>query len=241
VQGDGRRVDWVWGVHQESSTGVLNDLPGLVEVARRGGLRVCVDCISSLGATALDLSEVYLATGATGKAIGSYAGAALVFADLRQLEHIDSARTPSYLDLPSSLRTLGPRFTFPSSTLFALDSALAGFASPEAAQVCYERYRRLGACVRKHLRELGLTPLASEKCAAPVITTFSPPNGESSEAFVARCHFWGYSIGGASGYLQNRRFVQIATMGAIKQEEFTGLFDHLREYLGVQSPCHVTV
>ena len=28
---------WVWGVHQESSTGVLNDLPGLVRVARRRG------------------------------------------------------------------------------------------------------------------------------------------------------------------------------------------------------------
>src|SRR5207248_1146340 len=67
VRGDGRRIDWLWGVHQESSTGVLNDLAGLVEVARRGGCRVCVDCISSLGATPLDLREVYLATGATGK------------------------------------------------------------------------------------------------------------------------------------------------------------------------------
>src|SRR5205807_1540327 len=36
---------WVWGVHQESSTGVLNDLPGLVQVARRRGVRVCMDCI----------------------------------------------------------------------------------------------------------------------------------------------------------------------------------------------------
>src|SRR5262249_45106507 len=26
---------WVWGVHQESSTGVLNDLPGLVRLAKR--------------------------------------------------------------------------------------------------------------------------------------------------------------------------------------------------------------
>ncbi|HEV3263867.1 MAG TPA: aminotransferase class V-fold PLP-dependent enzyme, partial [Gemmataceae bacterium] len=39
---------WVWGVHQESSTGVLNDLPGLVRTARSRGIRVCVDCISSL-------------------------------------------------------------------------------------------------------------------------------------------------------------------------------------------------
>ncbi len=31
---------WVWGAHQESSTGVLNDLPGLVRLARPRGLRV---------------------------------------------------------------------------------------------------------------------------------------------------------------------------------------------------------
>src|SRR5262249_33523233 len=34
---------WVWGVHQESSTGVINDLPGLVTVARERDIRVCVD------------------------------------------------------------------------------------------------------------------------------------------------------------------------------------------------------
>ena len=60
---------WVWGVHQESSTGVLNDLQGLVSMAQRRGIRVCVDCISSLGAVPLDLREVYLATGSTGKAL----------------------------------------------------------------------------------------------------------------------------------------------------------------------------
>lgn len=235
--GDGRRVDWVWGVHQESSTGVLNDLPGLVEVARRGECRVCVDCISSLGATPLDLRDVYLATGATGKALGSYAGAALIFADLRRLEHIDSGRTPSYLDLPAALRANGPRFTFPSSTLFALEAALQSFATPDSAAAIYEGYRRLGVMVRKELRELELHPLAAESYAAPVITTFAPPGGESSEIFVGRCEQWGYAIGGASGYLQARRLVQIATMGAIRQDDFFDLFHHLREHLGARKAC----
>jgi aspartate aminotransferase-like enzyme len=228
----GRPVDWVWGVHQESSTGVLNDMGGLMTVARRAGCKVCVDCISSIGATPLDLHEVYLASGATGKSLGSYAGAALVFADLERLGHLDLGRVPSYLDLPAALRTPGPRYTFPSSTLAALDASLASFATPEKAQTIFERYRQLGAFVRARLRELAVPPLADESCAAPVITTFAPPNGEASEAFVARCHFWGFSIGGASGYLQERRLVQIATMGAIRQEEVAALFDHLRTALG---------
>ncbi len=235
LKGAGRRVDWVWGVHQESSTGVLNDLAGLVAVARRSNCRVCMDCISSIGATPLDLRDVYLATGATGKALGSYAGAALIFADLRQLEQIDSRRTPSYLDLPAALRAAGPRFTFPSPTLCALEAALKRFATVESARACYERYQQLGTFVREQLRELGLPPLAAESYAAPVITTFAPPNEESSDLFVARCQGWGFAIGGASSYLQARRLVQIATMGAISQEDFAGLFGQLREYLGSQT------
>src|SRR5262249_1444132 len=85
-----------WGGHRESSTGVLNDLPGLAGVARARGVRVCVDCISSLGAVPLDLREVYLATGATGKSLGSYAGLAIVFTGAAELAGVDLNRVPSY-------------------------------------------------------------------------------------------------------------------------------------------------
>jgi aspartate aminotransferase-like enzyme len=222
---------WIWGVHQESSTGVLNDLPGLVEVARRHGIRVCVDCISSLGAVPLDLSEVYLATAASGKSLGAYAGAAIIFADARRLTSLDTSRVPSYFDLTAALACSGTRYTFPSSTLLALDAALAGYVAPDEAQTCYDRYAALGFYVRGQLRRLGLEPLAAEEWASPVITTFAPPAGESAEAFVARCRHWGYAIGGQSGYLAERRLVQIATMGAVTRDVCAPLFAHLENAL----------
>jgi aspartate aminotransferase-like enzyme len=222
---------WVWGVHQESSTGVLNDLPGLVQVARRRGIRVCADCISSLGAVPLDLTGVYLATGASGKSLGSYAGVSIVFADAATLDGFDMSKTPTYLDLPSSLATRGPRFTFPSPTLVALDAALSDYSTPHSAQIRYGHYAELGAYVREQLRSLGIEPLADESCAAPVITTFAPVGDETSEAFVARCLDWGFFIGGQSGYLADRRLVQIATMGDISREDCAPLFDRLSRRL----------
>jgi aspartate aminotransferase-like enzyme len=222
---------WIWGVHQESSTGVLNDLPGLVELAKRHKIRVCADCISSLGAVSLDLSGVHLATAASGKSLGAFAGAAIIFADARQLAGLDTSRVPSYLDLPAALACAGTRYTFPSPTLLALDAALASYASHEKARTCYEHYAMLGIYVREQLRRLGLEPLAKDSCAAPVVTTFSPPESESSEAFVARCHFWGYELGGQSGYLAERRLVQIATMGAVTRELCAPLFTHLENSL----------
>src|SRR5262249_50886816 len=123
---------WVWGVHQESSTGVLNDLPGLVRIAEKDGARVCADCISSLGAVPLDLQGVYLATGASGKSLGAFAGVAMVFADAEALAaRVDVERVPSYFDIPAALATPGPRYTFPSPTLAALETALEAYATPE--------------------------------------------------------------------------------------------------------------
>jgi aspartate aminotransferase-like enzyme len=222
---------WVWGVHQESSTGVLNDLPGLVRVARRWGTRVCVDSISSLGAVPLDLSAVYLATGASGKSLGAYAGAALIFADAEALRRLDRSRVPSYFDIVAALESEGPCYTFPSPTLAALEAALSAYATPEQARAAYARYADLGAYVRGQLRRVGLEPLAADEYASPVVTTFAPPGDETSTAFVARCRAWGFAIGGQSGYLAERRLVQIATMGAVTQEMFAPLFDHIEHYL----------
>src|SRR5262249_53684014 len=80
--------------------------------------------------------------------------------------------------------------------------------------------------VRQQLRRLGLEPLAPDSCACPVVTTFAPPGGESSAEFVARCRSWGFSIGGESGYLTERRLVQIATMGAVTLKMVSPLFGH---------------
>jgi aspartate aminotransferase-like enzyme len=222
---------WVWGVHQESSTGVLNDLPGLVRVARLRGARVCVDCISSLGATQLDLRNVFLASGATGKALGAFAGAALIFADAEALQNLDRSAVPSYFDIPAALASAGPCYTFPSATLFALEAALQEYSTPKKAEATYARYKDMGAFVRHELRNLNLTPLAREDCACPVVTTFTPPGDESSTDFVARCSAWGYAIGGQSAYLAARRYVQIATMGAVTPAHVRPLFARLARLL----------
>jgi aspartate aminotransferase-like enzyme/N-acyl-L-homoserine lactone synthetase len=229
---------WVWGVHQESSTGILNDLAGLVKIACQRGIRVCVDCISSLGAVPLDLSDVYLASGASGKSLGSFAGAALLFADKEALSQIDRRGIPSYFDLFAHLSCDAPCYTFPSPTLAALETALEEYASPQRAQANFARYHELGVRVRQELRKVGLLPLAPEQHASPVITTFAPPHGEMSVDFVKRCLAWGYSIGGESGYLSQRRYVQIATMGAIRWEQIFGLFDRLESFLAKKGLAH---
>ena len=218
---------WVWGVHHESSTGMLNDLPALIRVARARGVRVCVDAVSSLGGQPLELSEVFLASGTSGKALGASSGIAMVFACRAEINQMELTRVPTYLDLAATLNHAGPRFTFPSSLLQALAAALTEYATLAQARNRYQHHAALSRYVRGQLIRLGHRPLADEQQASPTLTTFTAPEGWSSEAFVEFCRGAGFLVGGQSSYLSERRLVQIATMGAVTLEECAVLFQHL--------------
>jgi aspartate aminotransferase-like enzyme len=236
-----RSLGWVWGVHLESSAGVLNDLAGLRDLAARAGVRVCIDGVSSLGAVPLDLRGVYLATGSSGKALGAYAGLGIVFAAPEACASGQRRRVPTYLDLRAALAARGPQFTVPSPLLVALDRALDAYATLAARAGRYAHYIGLGRFVRSGLRALGLDPIAGEASAAPVITTFAPPPGWSAEGFAAACRALGYEIAHASRYLRRRGWVQIATMGEVSDADleplFAGLARRLARPAGKNRPC----
>jgi aspartate aminotransferase-like enzyme len=221
------RGGWVWGAHHETSTGVQNDLPSLVKLAKQYGQRVCVDCVSSLATVPVDLTDVYLATGASGKAIGSYSGVAFVFANPSELTHLDPSRIPSYFDVAATIMTDGPRFTVPSPLIASLDVALDAFTTAERRAARFRAIAKVGGYLRARLSEAGYTPFADEAIANPSIVTFAPKDGQSAADFVAMCREWGYQIAGQSGYLAERRLVQIAVMGHITRDDVKPLLDRL--------------
>lgn len=221
------RGGWVWAVHHETSTGVLNDLPALVALAKQYGIRVCVDTVSSLATVPVDLNGVYLASGASGKAVGSYAGIAFVFADPADLDHLDIDAIPSYLDVASTLKTVGPRFTVPSPLIRALEMAMAPLSTPAARKARFAEIRTLGNRIRNAVIEAGLKPLAAEEISSPALVTFAPPQGVNSAEFVQLCRDWGYQIAGQSGYLAERGLVQIAVMGHMTEDQIEALVSRL--------------
>src|SRR5690606_34518379 len=87
---------WVLMVHGETSTGQLNDFRRLANVCKQQKIRLCLDCISSFGALPFSLENVWMATAASGKAIGTMSGIAIVFA-LHEIQ--PDPNLPSYLDL----------------------------------------------------------------------------------------------------------------------------------------------
>lgn len=221
---------WVWGVHGETSTGVLNPVEQLVTLARRRGTRVCLDCVSTLGSVPIDLSGVFLAASTSGKCLGSVAGLAMVLGDVDEVRKCATDRVPLALDARAAFDARGPRFTISSSLIGALDAALSRFDTPAKREAEYARVRRLGATVRRGLRDLHAEPIAKDEHASPSVTTFVPPLAYSPERLALVCRSHGFEINVHSPYLPPRGWAQIATMGNVEERDITRLFGALREW-----------
>jgi aspartate aminotransferase-like enzyme len=201
----GTRLDWVWAVHCETSTGLLADLPRLGELCRTYRTRLCVDAISSLGTLDLDLSGAWLATGASGKALGSYPGISMVFYQ----EPPPAGGLPRYLDLGELVAAQGVAYTQSSNLVAALDAALTAADWPD-------RYRQLAAgssWLAARLRRLGFDVVAAARHAAPGICTVALPAPLDAQVVGERMAADGYLLAYQSGYLRHRNWLQISLMG----------------------------
>jgi aspartate aminotransferase-like enzyme/predicted N-acetyltransferase YhbS len=220
---------WIWAVHLETSTGVLNRVPELISLvsslASSRGARVALDCVSSLGAVPLPAQGVWMSTGVSGKSLSAYAGLSFVFASTVALEQTRSASFPASMDVAAAAAQSGPQFTVASPLLFALETALTPYASAETARQRWAQQQNLGRSVRSQLRRMGIQPLAADQDAAPCVTTFSIPG----DSFVEKCRRAGFELGSESGYLLKRGWAQIATMGAVDCADLDRLFAGLRQ------------
>ena len=208
-----RRAGWLWTVHCETSTGALTDLSRLRSLCRKYQVRLALDCISSIGATPVDLRGVWLASGASGKGLAAYPGLGLVFCE--EPSPPDPA-LPRYLDL--GLHCTGEDdgavpFTLSSNLLAALDAGLKR-QSPELL----DRIDADGRWLRSQLRSVGLSLVASEAESMGAVTTIALPAAAiDSEQLGRALESLGYYTSYASGYLRERNWLQVCLMGEVQR------------------------
>ena len=229
-----RTPAWIWAVHLETSTGVLNDLGRLTAEAAGHGIPVAADCVSSIGA--VDLSAIgqrlFLATGVSGKALASYAGLAFIFLSADAVGALDKRTVCPTFDLLSAVRSQGPMSTLPSPLVMsALEALRENYANADACEARFRHYDELGRWTRLQMRELGLELLADERHAAPTIATFPLP----SSRFPRECRKAGFTIAHESDYLRVREWGQIAVMGNLDEPKLEPLFAAMR----AKAPSHL--
>lgn len=215
-------IRWLWAAHCETSTGILNDLAALKALCEARGIKLCLDCISSIGTIPVNLEGVYLATCVSGKGLASFAGLSMVFYnhDLKP-----STTLPRYLDLGYYAAQQGVPFTMSSNLVYALQTALKRMSWPaKFAQIAEN-----SAWLRARLRELGLQIVAPDAHAAPAVITLALPSDVPSKAIGLRLKRAGYLLSYNSAYLPQRNWIQIVLMGEWEGEPLRKLPDVLAE------------
>ncbi|XCN72893.1 MAG: aminotransferase class V-fold PLP-dependent enzyme [Candidatus Electrothrix aestuarii] len=215
---DTPRLAWVWAVHCETSTGVLNNLEMLRRLCREHRLRLCLDAISSIGSCPVDLHEVYLATATSGKGIGSLPGLALVFSrdDLVSGEQ----RLSRYFDLSYYESKQGIPFTISSNAVEALITAV----EKGNWLTHFEKVRQWSEELRDELEVLGLPVLADKQCRAPHVTTIALPPSLSSQTLGDHLAAEGILVSYRSEYLLARNYIQVCFMGECQRP--TGMMSY---------------
>jgi aspartate aminotransferase-like enzyme len=184
-------ASWVWLTACETSTGVMN------AIAARG-VKVALDCVSAIGAVPLDLSNVWLASGASGKALASYPGLSFVF-----YREVLPVPAPRYIDLALYAGDSIP-FTHSSNLVRALSSAIARVDWPAR----YSELAATGAWLRARLPQV----LPGD---APHVITLAV--ADSAVAAAALEHA-GFVVSWASRYLRERNWIQVCLMGEVPRE-----------------------
>ncbi|WP_411278614.1 aminotransferase class V-fold PLP-dependent enzyme, partial [Gemmatimonas sp.] len=198
---------WLWAVHGETSTGVLNDLAALTSIAQSHGVKLALDAISSLGTVPLSLRNVWMASAVSGKALAAFPGIAIVYHD--GVTCTASNRIPRYLDLGFAVEQQGVPFTQSSNLLDALGTSLAEIDWPAR----FQRLAQDGVWLRHAMESRGWRVLAAADHASPAVHTLIPPSGVSVRALGEQIRAAGWLVSFESNYLRDRNWLQVCLMG----------------------------
>ena len=214
-------------VHNETSTGVRNDVAAVRAALDRAGsdALLIVDTVSSLGSTEFRFDEWRVDVALTGSQKGLMLppGLGILCVGPRALEASEKGGSPRhFFDWRPVLRENEAGF-FPYTpatlTLFGLRAAL-DMLFEEGLPAVHARHRRLAGAVRAAVRAWGLEVYSlDEDAMSDTLTGVVMPDGLDSAAVIAKARErFGLSLGVGLGKLKGLLF-RIGHLGALGELE----------------------
>lgn len=224
-------------VHHETTTGRLNPLARVVEIAATTGTQVLVDGVSSFGGEAFDFSNPALAAvaGTGNKCLHGIPGAAFVMA--RRAALGAGAQRSLYLDLADWCRAQDQRgtpFTPSIPAYYALREALREFADEGGLSARHARFAALAEQVEQGLAQRGIRPLLPVCDSSVVLRAYYLPKGVSYARLHDHLKAQGFVIYAGQARLAQTLF-RISTMGALSAADMQRLLDAFSQLLQARS------
>jgi 2-aminoethylphosphonate-pyruvate transaminase len=239
-----REISHVAVVHCETTSGILNPIERVAEVAARHGRRLLIDAMSAFGALPLDAAQVpfeALAASAN-KCLEGVPGVGFAIVREAALAAAEGNSPCLSLDLfdqwQAMERTRQWRFTPPTHVLAAFDQALREHEAEGGIAGRGARYRENWRVLVEGMCGLGFETLLPDHLQAPIIVTFRMPADPRFlfDGFYERLRARGYVI--YPGKLTVAPSFRIGCIGRIGPEEMRGALAAIQatlEDMGVAS------
>jgi len=231
-------VDAIAVVHHETTTGLLNPLAPIADLAQLAGVRVVVDAISSFGVEEIDVQGIDFLTCSSNKCLHGLPGAAFVLvspAGGRRARSVDPSSVAldlcTYLDGEASG---SPPFTPAIPALAALDVALDR-ALAEGIEGRRGRYADRCEVLDFAFERLGLEQLVAAGARSHSIRSLRLPAGVSFAELHERLRVDGFVVYAGQGALAAHIF-RVACMGELELDELRRFVGALERALGELRP-----
>ena len=214
--------------HVDTSTGVVNDVHSLAELANQHGPLVVVDGVCSVAGEELRMSEwnIDLTLTASQKAIGVPPGLALLMISPRALTAFRARKTPvmnyyadwsNWLSVMESYAARKPAyFATPAVNLVAALNVSLAQIIKEGMQARFQRHAAISKACKAGIGALGLgqVPLRTE-FGANTMTAPRYPAGVTGTDFLAEVTRAGVILAGGLHPLNRSEYFRIGHMGAV--------------------------
>ena len=184
------KIKAVLVTHNETSTGVANDMESIAKAVRKhGDILILVDAVSSMSSIPLPVDKWDLDAVASGSQKGWMVppGVTMVSMSARAWKAYEQAKIPRfYFDVGKAMdffkRGQTP-WTPAISIFFGLDVAL-DLLLKEGLESVFARHKRCGDLARKGAKGLGLQLFADERYASNTVTAVKVPEGVDGAALT---------------------------------------------------------
>lgn len=229
-------ISHVAAVHCETTTGMLNPVAAIGEIASTYGKIFIVDAMSSFGGIPFSMEDLHadFLISSANKCIQGVPGFGFIIARRSQMDWIKGQARSLSLDLYDQWQTMEQghgkwRFTSPTHVVRAFAQALAELDAEGGVAARYARYRENQRLLAAGMRELGFTPLLPDEYQSPIITAFHSPSHPdySFNRFYAALKQHGFVI--YPGKVTARETFRIGNIGDVHPADIRRLLTAVAE------------
>lgn len=226
-------------VHCETTTGILNPIEMVSQVAKDFKKKLIVDAMSSFGGIDIDVPALeidYLISSAN-KCIQGVPGFGFVIAKIHSLADCKGNAQSLSLDLYNQWEEMDKdgkwRFTSPTHTVAAFSKALDELAQEGGVKARFHRYYENNKHLRDRMKAIGFASYVSEEKQSPIITSFLYPDDSFNfPTFYLHMKQKGFVI--YPGKLTEVDTFRIGNIGEIYKDDIDQLCNEIEEFVGVK-------